>query len=100
MRLSHLAAAFAVAATAAAPMARAFPIGPSPAPSSNPVIEVRGLCGLGWHRELDGACYRNGVPYGYYGYPYGPSAAYEAPYYAGRCWLTPTAFGPRRVCAW
>jgi hypothetical protein len=76
-------------------VAHAFPVPAPPALPSSHLIEVRGFCGLGWHRGPDGACYRNGVPYGYAPY------VYVSPYsYGARCWWTPTAFGPRSVCAW
>lgn len=42
---------------------QAFPIGKAPAPTE--LLQVRGFCGLGFHRGPYGYCVRNGVPYGY-----------------------------------
>ncbi|MGA7805147.1 hypothetical protein [Bradyrhizobium sp.] len=95
MRTFFTVAAFAIAAMAG-PAAQAFPVSPQ-SPLANSVIEVSGLCGLGWHRGRDGMCYRNGGPYGY-----GPYAGYVPTYVydPAHCWWTQTVFGPRRVCAW
>jgi hypothetical protein len=42
---------------------QAFPVAPQVlAPE---VLQVRGFCGLGFHRGPYGYCVRNGVPYGY-----------------------------------
>ncbi len=43
---------------------QAFPIGQAQAPALE-VLQVRGFCGLGFHRGPYGYCVRNGVPYGY-----------------------------------
>ncbi len=87
-------AAFAAAVTLAGATAQAFPALTPSGPAA--VIQVRNLCGLGWHRGPYGLCHPNGV----YPYVYGPYGAYAQPYYAGRCWWTETAYGPRRVCTW
>jgi hypothetical protein len=43
---------------------QAFPIAPAQTPAPE-VVQVRGFCGLGFHRGPYGYCVRNGVPYGY-----------------------------------
>ena len=96
MRRFLLSTALTVAMTAAGSAAQAFP---APAQLERPagaIVQVRGLCGLGWHRGPYGGCYRNGALYA--PYVYGPYAAY-APYPA-RCWWTGGYYGARRVCAW
>ena len=45
--------------------AQAFPRSSAPQLATSDIIEVRGFCGLGFHRGLYGACVPNGVPYGY-----------------------------------
>jgi hypothetical protein len=47
--------------------AQALPI--APVQESDGIIQVRGFCGLGFHRGPYGYCVRNGVPYGYVGAP-------------------------------
>ena len=42
--------------------AQAFPIAPAQATAPE-VLQVRGLCGLGFHRGPYGGCVRNGVGY-------------------------------------
>jgi hypothetical protein len=72
--------------------AQAAPIEPTRPPVSD-VIQVRGLCGLGRHRDVWGGCLPNGVGYYYRPY-YRPYYAYAAPY----CWWRPGPVGPVRVC--
>ncbi|MGZ3282704.1 MAG: GCG_CRPN prefix-to-repeats domain-containing protein [Xanthobacteraceae bacterium] len=89
--------ALAVTITVAGSTAQAFP---APAQIERPtgdIVQVRGFCGLGWHRGPYGGCYRNGALYA--PYVYGPYAAYAPPYPA-RCWWTGAYYGARRVCAW
>ncbi len=87
--------------------ARALPGSPAPAQmATSEVIQVRGFCGLGFHRGPYGGCVPNGVPYGYVAPPvYVGPPVYAAPpvvvvpracpygyyYYApyGRCLPTP-----------
>ena len=45
--------------------AHAFPASSTPQLAASNIIEVRGFCGLGFHRGPYGACVPNGVPYGY-----------------------------------
>lgn len=56
------------------------------------VIEVRNLCGLGWHRGPYGYCRPN--------YVHGPYVAYAPRAYPPRCWWVAGPYGARRVCAW
>jgi hypothetical protein len=45
---------------------QALPMAPAPVHVTAPeVLQVRGFCGLGFHRGAYGYCVRNGVPYGY-----------------------------------
>jgi hypothetical protein len=53
-----------VAASIVSFQVQAFPIASAHAPTSE-VLQVRGFCGLGFHRGPYGYCVRNGVPYGY-----------------------------------
>lgn len=96
MKRLVLAAAAAAGVMVAAPGAQAFPADPQPRATGTEVIEVRGLCGLGWHRGALGECRPNGTGYGYVYRPY----AYAPPPYRPRCWWIETPYGPRRVCAW
>ena len=80
-RISALSAMFALTTYGA----HALPMSPPSRDSSN-IIQVRGLCGLGWHRGPWGECRRNGVVYAYGPYP--------------RCWWRYTPWGPTRVCGW
>lgn len=66
--------------------AKAFPVLPASQEVISDVIEVRGFCGLGFHRGPYGACVRNGVPYGYV------APVVVAPYVA------PVAVAPPVVC--
>jgi len=84
-------AALATALLATASAAQAFPASPQLASPAGDIVQVRGLCGLGWHRGFYGECLPNGA-----GYFYGPYAAYAPP--AGRCWWVGSVYGPRRVC--
>jgi hypothetical protein len=84
-----IAAALSAAMALMVSSAEAFPVSASLAESSDNIIQVRGGCGLGWHRGPWGGCRRNAVRYGSYAY---------APY-AG-CWWRPTRWGPERVCSW
>jgi len=93
MRRLTITAAATAAALAAGSAAYAFTPAPRPATPGD-LTEVSGGCGLGWHLSADGLCRRDAVPPVYRPY------AYATPPYAGTCWLTATAFGPRRVCAW
>jgi hypothetical protein len=45
--------------------AEAFPALSASQATTSDVLEVRGFCGLGFHRGPYGGCVRNGVPYGY-----------------------------------
>jgi hypothetical protein len=45
--------------------AQAFPVASTPKGVASEVLQVRGFCGLGFHRDISGACVRNGMPYGY-----------------------------------
>ena len=46
--------------------AQALPGSPAPAQvTSSEIVQVRGFCGLGFHRGPYGNCVPNGVPYGY-----------------------------------
>jgi hypothetical protein len=99
MRKLVISAVTAIAATGAASAARAMPVSAQIARSAGNLVEVRGFCGLGWHRGFYGACVPNGVPYAYRPYAYGPYA-YVSPAPAPvRCWWIETAYGPRRVCS-
>jgi hypothetical protein len=91
MRKTFSIAAITIVAALTASSAQAFPV-ESNATSSNEIIEVRQLCGLGWHRGPWGGCRPNGYRYAYRPY------AYAAPY-AG-CWWRPSPWGPARVCNW
>jgi hypothetical protein len=82
LRTVALGAAFALTTFAA----DAMPIAPLVPHSSDDVIQVRGLCGLGWHRGPWGECRRNGVVYAYGPYP--------------RCWWRYTPWGPVQECRW
>ena len=66
--------------------ARAFPAPSAPRATASDVIEVRGFCGLGFHRGPYGGCAPNGVPYGYV------APVVIAPYAA------PVVVAPRVVC--
>jgi hypothetical protein len=81
-RVVALSAAFALTTLGA----NAMPISPLTQPSSDDIVQVRGLCGLGWHRGPWGECRRNIVVYAYGPYP--------------RCWWRYTPWGPTRVCSW
>jgi len=72
---------------------RAFPASQIGSPAGD-VVQVRDLCGPGWHRGLYGECRPNGT-----GYAYGPYALYEPPREV-RCWWEPKINGVRRVCTW
>jgi hypothetical protein len=77
------AAMFAVVAFTAFDAA-ALPISPVvPAAPSDLLIEVRGGCGIGWHRGPAGGCRPN-----FWRHPGWGSA---------RCWFRPNG---RRVCYW
>jgi hypothetical protein len=56
--------AFGVAVSIFSFEAQAFLIAPAQVPAPQ-VLQVRGFCGLGFHRGPYGYCVRNGVPYGY-----------------------------------
>jgi hypothetical protein len=86
--MSRLIMTAAVIATIALTVssAQAFPVAALLVESSGNIIQVRGACGLGWHRGPWGGCRRNGVRVGSYAY--------------ARCWLRPTPWGPERVCSW
>jgi hypothetical protein len=45
--------------------AQAFSALSAPRVTAPDIIEVRGFCGLGFHRGPYGGCVPNGVPYGY-----------------------------------
>jgi hypothetical protein len=45
--------------------AQAFPALPVLQMGTSDIVQVRGFCGLGFHRGPYGGCVRNGVPYGY-----------------------------------
>lgn len=71
---------------------RAFPVPSQIQPGQvqsavGDLIQVRGGCGLGWHRGPWGGCRPNGAFYAYAPGIYG-------------CWWRATPWGPRRVCAW
>ena len=65
--------------------AHAFPGSSAPQVAASDIIEVRGFCGLGFHRGPYGACVPNGVPYGYV------APVVVAPYAA-------PVVAPREVC--
>lgn len=88
-----LACGVLVGAVVASGCAQAFPIAPRVQLPANDIIEVRGGCGLGWHRGPWGVCRPNGAIH-----VAGPYAYAPPPYV--RCWWRPTPWGPRRVCAW
>ena len=44
---------------------QALPVLSASQVATSNLIEVRGFCGLGFHRGPYGGCVRNGVPYGY-----------------------------------
>ncbi|ARQ02831.1 hypothetical protein CAK95_08170 [Pseudorhodoplanes sinuspersici] len=68
--------------------AQAFPVSPiSPVQTSSDIVQVRGGCGLGWHRGPYGGCRRNWAR---------GARAFAGP----RCWFRRTPWGPRRVCRW
>jgi hypothetical protein len=94
MQKFFLSAALAAGVMATASGAQAFPASSTLQRPDGEVIQVRNLCGLGWHRGPYGVCRRNGVPY------YGPYAYAPPPPYPGRCWWIETAYGPRRMCSW
>ena len=80
-----LAAVFTGAISLMTFQAQAFPVSPvSPAGASSDIVQVRGGCGLGWHRGPYGGCRRNWA------------RAVVGP----RCWFRRTPWGPRRVCRW
>jgi hypothetical protein len=60
-----------VAALFASCEVQAFQIAPARAPASE-VVQVRGFCGLGFHRGPYGYCVRNGVGYVAPGYAVAP----------------------------
>jgi hypothetical protein len=66
--------------------AYAFPGSPAHQVAASDIIEVRGFCGLGFHRGPYGACVPNGVPYGYI------APVVVAPY------VPPVVVAPRVVC--
>jgi hypothetical protein len=94
MRKFVISAVTAIAATLAASAVRAMPASAQIARPTGNLVEARGFCGLGWHRDFYGACVPNGVPYAYGPYAYVSPA--PAPV---RCWWIDTAYGPRRVCS-
>jgi hypothetical protein len=65
--------------------AKALPIAPlAPAAAPDLLVEVRGGCGLGWHRGPLGGCRPNlWWNHAYWGEP--------------RCWIRPNG---RRACYW
>jgi hypothetical protein len=68
--------------------AQAFP--GSPAQLTSPeIVQVRGFCGLGFHRGPYGNCVPNGVPYGYVAPLVVAPPVYVAP---------PVMVAPRVVC--
>jgi hypothetical protein len=69
--------------------AGAFPISSQMQSTVEDLTQVRGGCGLGWHRGPWGGCRPNGA---FYAYGYGPGVY--------GCWWRPTPWGPRRICAW
>jgi len=89
-------AAVGAALIAAASAAQASPAAPRVAQANGDLVQVRGLCGLGWHRGYYGECRPNGTGYG--PYPYGWYGPYRAP--AARCWWVAGPYGARRVCGW
>lgn len=95
MRKLVLLAAIAAALVSTAAAAQTVPQSSGRQDADATVIEVRGLCGLGWHRGPWGGCRPNGPAY-----VYGPYVAYAPPPYPPRCWWVGTAYGPRRVCGW
>src|SRR5262249_57784537 len=66
LRMSKIASILVcgVFASILASEAQAIPIAPAPVKPSE-ILQVRGFCGLGFHRDVYGYCVRNGVPYGY-----------------------------------
>jgi hypothetical protein len=85
-----LAAALAAGLVTAASAAQADPLTSVPQDPEGRVIEVRNLCGIGWHRGPYGYCRPN--------YVHGP---YYAPRpYPARCWWVAGPYGARRICAW
>jgi hypothetical protein len=66
--------------------AQAFSALSAPRVTAPDIIEVRGFCGLGFHRGPYGGCVPNGVPYGYV------APLVVAPYAA------PVVVAPRVVC--
>jgi hypothetical protein len=66
--------------------AHAFPGSSAPQVAASDIIEVRGFCGLGFHRGPYGGCVPNGVPYGYV------APVVVAPYAA------PVVVAPRVAC--
>ncbi len=79
--------AFGVAVSIFSIEAQAFPIAPAQAPAPE-VMQVRGFCGLGFHRGPYGYCVRNGVPYGY-----------VTPGYVAPVVVAPVVVAPR-ICPW
>jgi hypothetical protein len=65
----------------------AFPAARPTQSTADNLIEIRGGCGLGWHRGPWGGCRPNPVRY-----VYAPGVYH--------CWWRATPWGPRRVCAW
>jgi len=66
--------------------AHAFPGPSAPRMPASDVVQVRGFCGLGFHRGPYGGCVPNGVPYGYV------APVVVAPYAA------PVVVAPRIAC--
>ena len=96
MRKLLLSAAISAAIMVTASAAQAFPASAPVEHPANDIVQVRGLCGLGWHRGYYGECRPNGTDYGPYAW-YGPRGYGPPP---ARCWWVGTAYGARRVCAW
>ena len=86
MRKLLLGTVVAGAAALMAFQAQAFPVNPLPIEASSDIVQVRGGCGIGWHRGPYGGCRRN----------WGGAYAFAGP----RCWVRATPWGPRRVCRW
>jgi hypothetical protein len=93
MRKFLLSVVLAATVKATVSPAQAFPMSARVDRPAGEVVQVRGFCGLGWHRGYYGECRPNGAPY-----LYAPYAVYGAPPPA-RCWWTATVYGQRMVCA-